>query len=137
MVQGYAPPWCQCGRLAGCAIHPGQPPAPHNFGLGNVLQVDHAENVIGETIKMRGNRGVASACPPEAIDSEARHFQKADLSHLGGLGDIVNTQARPKFLAISNAIGQRILEITANVVVGLHGDNVRAVGEQQQVTGNL
>ena len=49
----------------------------------------------------------------------------------------MNTQARAEFLAVGNAIGQRILEITANVVVRLHGDDVRAIGEQQQVIGNL
>ena len=137
VMQGNAAARRQCRRLAGRAIHPGHPPAPHNFGLGNVLQVDHAENVIGETIEMRGNRGVASACPPQAIDAEARHFEKGDFSHLGGTGNIVNAQARSEFLAVGNTIGQRILEITADVVVRLHGHDIRPVGEQKQVVGNL
>ncbi len=93
VVEGNAAARYQCRRLAGRAIHPGHPPAPHNFRLRNVLQVDHAEKMIGETIQMRGNRGVASACPPQAIDAEAWHFEKGDLSHLGGTRNIVNAQA--------------------------------------------
>ena len=137
VMQGHAAARRQGRRLAGRAIHAGHPPAPHNFGLGDVLQVDHAEKVIGETIKMRGNRGIAPAGPPQAIDAEAGHFEKGDFPHLGGTGNIVNAQARPEFLAVGNTIGQRILEITADVVVRLHGDDIRPVGEQQQVAGNL
>ena len=137
VMQGNAAARRQSRRLAGRAIHAGHPPAPHNFGLGDVLQVDHAEKVIGEAVKMRGDRGVAPAGPPQAIDAQARHFEKGDFPHLGGTGNIVNAQARPEFLAVGNAIGQRIFEITADVVVRLHGDDIRAVGEQQQVAGNL
>ena len=64
VMQGNAAARRQGRRLASRAIHPGHPPAPHDFGLGNVLQVDHAENVIGETVEMRGHRGIASARPP-------------------------------------------------------------------------
>src|SRR5229473_3094578 len=92
VMQGHAAARRQRRRLAGRAIHPGHPPAPHNFRLRNVLQVDHAEKMIGETIQMRGNRGVASACPPEAINAEAWHFEKGYLSHLGGTRNIVNAQ---------------------------------------------
>ena len=49
----------------------------------------------------------------------------------------MNAQPRPEFLAIGNAIGQRILEIAAHVVVRLHGHDVRPIGEQEQVAGNL
>ena len=137
VMQGDAAARRQSRWLAGRAIHAGHPPAPHNFGLGDVLQVDHAEKVIGEAVEVRGNRGVASACPPQAIDAQAGHFEKRDFPHLGGTGNIVNAQAGSEFLAIGNAIGQRILEIAADVVVRLHGHDVRAVGEQKQVAGNL
>ena len=131
VMQGDAAARRQCRRLAGGAIHPGHPPAPHNFRLGNVLQIDHAEKVIGETIEMRGDRSVASSRPPQAINAETRHFEKSDLPHLAGTGNIVNAQARAEFLAIGNAIGQRVLEIAADVVVRLHGHDVRAIGQQE------
>ena len=137
VMQGHAAARRQRRRLAGRAIHPRHPPAPHDFRLGNVLQVDHAQKVIGETIEMRGNRGVASAGPPQAIDAQTGHFEKSDFPHLRGTGNIVNAQARAEFLAVGDAIGQRILEIAADVVVGLHGHDIRPVGQQQQVVGNL
>jgi len=93
--------------------------------------------VIGEAIEVRSNRGIAPAGPPQAIDAEARHFQKSDLSHLGGTRNIMNAQTRSEFLAVGNTIGQRILEIAANVVIRLHGHDIRPVGEQEQVVGNL
>ena len=86
---------------------------------------------------MRGNRGVASAGPPQAIDAQAGHFEKGDFPHLAGAGNIVNAQARSEFLAVGDAVGQRILEIAADVVVRLHGHDIGAVGEQKQVAGNL
>ena len=138
VMQGNAATRSQGRRLTGSAIHPGHPPAPDNFGLGNVLQVNHAENVIGETIEMRCNGRVASAGPPQAIDSEARHFEKGDLPHLGRARNVVNAQARSEFLAVGNTISQRILEVTARMfVVRLHGHDIRAIGQQQQVVGNL
>ena len=137
VMQSHAAARRQGGRLAGGAIHAGHPPTPHNFRFGDVLQVDHAQKVIGESVQMRGNRGIAPAGPPQAIDAQARHFEKGDFPHLGGARNIVNAETRPEFLAVGNTIGQRVLEIAADVVVGLHGDDIRAVGEQQQVAGNL
>ena len=55
----------------------------------------------------------------------------------GGTGNVVNAQARTEFLAIGDAVGERVLEIAAHVVVGLHRHDVRAIGEQQQIVGNL
>jgi hypothetical protein len=49
----------------------------------------------------------------------------------------VNAQARAKLLALGDAVGERVLEVAAHVVVGLHGDNVRAIGEQHQIVGHL
>ncbi len=84
------------GGLACGAIHSRHPPASHNFRLGYVLQINHAEKVVGEPVKMRRNRGVAPARPPQAIHAQARHLEKGDLPHLGGPGDIVNrNRARP------------------------------------------
>ena len=101
------------------------------------LQIDDAEDVIGETIEMRGNVRVASARPPQPVDAEAGHFEERDLLHLRRTGDVVNAQTRSEFLAIGDAVGQVVLEIAAHVVVGLHRDDVRAVGEQQQIVGDL
>jgi len=131
VMQGNAAARRQSRWLAGRTIHAGHPPAPYDFGLGNVLQIDHAKKVIGETIQVCGNCGVAAAGPPQAIDTKARHFEKSDFPHLGGTRNIVNAEARAEFLAVGNTIGQRILEITANVIVGLHGDNIRPIGEQK------
>ena len=58
VMQGHSPPGRQGRRLARRAIHPRHPPTPHNFGLRNILEVHHAENVIGEAIDMRGDRFV-------------------------------------------------------------------------------
>ena len=49
----------------------------------------------------------------------------------------MNAQARAKLLALGDAVGERVLEVAAHVVVGLHRDDVRAVGEQQQIVGHL
>ena len=137
VMQGNPATGRQGWRFPGRSIHAWHPPAAHDLRLGNILQVDHAENMVGESVKMRGDRRVAPSCPPQSIDAEARHLQKCDLSHLSGPGNIVNAQAGAEFLAVGNAIGQRIFEIAANVVVGLHGDDIRAVGQQEEVTGNL
>src|SRR5215467_3922738 len=64
MVQSDSAACRQSRRLACRAIHSWHPPPPHNLGLRDVLQVHHAEKVIGKTIEMRGHGGIASARPP-------------------------------------------------------------------------
>ena len=49
----------------------------------------------------------------------------------------MNAQARAELLAVGDAVGERVLEIAAQVVVGLHRHDVGAVGEQQQIVGDL
>ena len=93
--------------------------------------------MVGETIKMRRNEGVASARPPQAVDAEALHFEKGNFLHLGRTGNVVNAQARTEFLTVGDAVGKRILEIAAQVVVGLHRHNVRAISQKQHIFGNL
>ena len=93
--------------------------------------------MVGETIKMRRHEGVASAGPPEPVDAETLHFEERNLLHLSGTGNIVDAQTRPEFLAVGDAVGKRILEVAAQIIVGLHRHDVCAVGEQQQIFGNL
>ena len=49
-------------RLAGGAVHAGQPPFGDDLRLGDVLQVDNAQDVVGEAVEVRRDMGVAS--PP-------------------------------------------------------------------------
>ena len=49
----------------------------------------------------------------------------------------MDAQARAELLAIGDAVGERVLEIAAHVVVGLHRDDVRAVGQQHQIVRDL
>ena len=106
-------------------------------GFVMFLQIDDAQDVIGEAVEMRRDVGVASARPPQAVDAEAGHLEERDLLHLRRAGDVVDAQARAELLAVGDAVGERVLEIAAQVVVGLHRDDVGAVGEQQQVVGDL
>ena len=124
-------------RLAPRPMHAGQPPARHDLRFGDFLQIDDAQNVVGETVEMRGNVGIAPARPPQPVDAEARHFQEGNLLHLCRTGDVVNAQARAELLAIGDAVDKRILEIAAHAVIGLHGHDVCAVGEQHQIVRDL
>ena len=65
------------------------------------------------------------------------HLEEGDLAHLRRTRDVVDAQARAELLAVGDAVGERVLEVAAQVVVRLHGDDVGAVGEQQQVVGHL
>ena len=56
VMQSNAAARRQRRRLAGRPIHAGQPPARHNLRLRDVLQIDDAENVIGEAVEMRRKR---------------------------------------------------------------------------------
>src|SRR5215472_12901613 len=87
MVQSDAAACRQSRRLASRAIHSWHPPPSHNLGLRDILQVHHAEKVIGETVEMRGHGGIASTCPPQAVNAQARHFEKSDFPHLGRTGN--------------------------------------------------
>src|SRR6185312_10938099 len=44
---------------------------------------------------------------------------------------------RPELIAVRDAVGQRIFEVAADAVVGLHRHDVCAIGQQEQVLGNL
>ena len=63
-------------------------PGSHHFDtisrLGDVLQIDDAQDVIGEAVEVRGDVRVAAAGPPQAIDADARHVEERDLARLGG-----------------------------------------------------
>ena len=93
------------------------------------MQIHHGQIVIGEAVRMNGKGGVASASPPQAIDAEARGFEKRDFLHFARAGNIVNAQAGAELLANGDAIGERVFEITADIAIRLHGDNVCAIGE--------
>ena len=49
----------------------------------------------------------------------------------------MNAEPRTEFLTVRNTVRERILEIAAQVVVGLHRHDVRAVGEQHHIVGDL
>ena len=49
----------------------------------------------------------------------------------------MNAEAGTKFLAIGNAVGQRVFKIAPEVVVRLHRDDIGAIGEQQHIFCNL
>ena len=72
-------------RFAAGAVHARQPPARDDLGLRDRLQVDDAEDVIGEAVEVRGYIGVTASRPPEPVDAQARHLEKRDLAHLGRL----------------------------------------------------
>ena len=118
-------------------IHPRQPPARHDFRLGWILHIDDAQDVIGKAVEMRRDICVASTRPPQAVDPEAGHLEECNLLHLCRAGNVVNAQARTKLLTVGDAVDERVLEIAAHVVVGLHRHDVGTIGEQQQVFGNL
>ena len=137
VVQRDALARCECGRLAAGAVHAGQPPLRHDFRLRDVLQIDDAQDVIGVAVEVRGDVGVAAARPPQPVDAEARHLEEGDLAHLARLRDVVDAQARAELLPVRDAVDQRVLEVAAQVVVRLHRDDVRAVGEEQEILGDL
>ena len=49
----------------------------------------------------------------------------------------MNAEAGSELLSISNTVRQSVLEIASDVVIGLHRNDVRAIGEQQQIIRNL
>ena len=91
-------------RLAGSAIHARHPPSRHDLGLRDVLQIDNAEDVIGEPIEMRCDIGIATTGPPQAINPEARHFEKRNLLHLGRTRNVMDAEAGTEFLTVCNAV---------------------------------
>jgi hypothetical protein len=93
-------------RFAGGAVHAGQPPPRHDLGLGHILQVDDAEDVIGEAVEVRGDVGVASARPPQPVDPQTRHLEERDLFHLRRARQIVDAEAGAELLAVGDAVGQ-------------------------------
>ena len=130
-------PWRERGRLAPGAVHARQPPLRHDLRLRDVLQIDDAHDVIGVAVEMRGDVRVPAARPPEPVDPEAGHLEERDLPHLGGFRDVVDAEPRPELLLVGDAVGQRVLEIAAQVVVRLHRHDVRAVGKKEVVLGDL
>ena len=119
------------------AVHARHPPPRHDLGLGDRLQIHDAQDVIQEAVEVRGHVRVAPAGPPQPVDAQPRHLQERDLPHLRRLGQVVDAEAGAELLLVGDAVGQRVLEVAAQVVVGLHGDDVGAVGQQHQVLGHL
>ena len=118
-------------------MHAGQPPLRHDLRLRDVLQIDDGEDVIRVAVEVHGQIRIAAAGPPQAVDAEAGDLEKRDLAHVRGLRDVVDAQPRSKLLPVRDAVGERVLEVAAHVVVRLHGDDVRAVREQQEIAGHL
>ena len=86
---------------------------------------------------MRRHIGVAPAWPPEPVDAEARHLEERNFAHLARLRDVMDRQAAAERFALGDAVGEAVFEIAALIAVGLHGDDVGAVGQQHQVIGYL
>src|SRR6188472_2432011 len=93
-----------CGYFAGCPIHARQPPSRHNLRLRGIGEIDDAQNVVSKSIEVGGNVSVTSAGPPQAIDAEARHFEKGNLPHLCRAGDVMNTETGAELLAVCDAV---------------------------------
>ena len=119
-------------------MHAGQPPARDDLRLRDVLQVDDAENVIGEAVEVRRHVRVAAAGPPEPVHADAGHLEERNLARLRGtFRDIEDRKTGAERLALAEAVGERVLEVVARVVVTLAAREVRAVREQQVVAGRL
>ena len=74
----------RCRHFAGRAVHARQPPFRDDDRLGNFLEVDDTQAVIGKAVEVRRNIGITSAHPGQPVDAKSRHFQKRDLSHFAG-----------------------------------------------------
>ena len=136
-MQRHPAPLAEVCFLARGAVHPRQPPARDDLRLSNGVEVDHAQNVIGEAVEVRRDIGIAAARPPEAIDAEARNLEERDLAHFARLRDVVDGKPRAELLALRDAVGEVVLEVAALAVVGLHRHDVGAVAEQHDVVGDL
>ena len=86
---------------------------------------------------MRRDIGVAPAGPPQPVDPEPGHLQEGDLLGSRGLGNVMDGKAGPERLLIGDAVDQRVLEIAALIVVGLHRHDIGAIGHQHQILGDL
>ena len=84
MMQRHALAWRQRRFLTARAMHAGQPPARHDLRLRDLLQIDDAEDVIGEAVEVRGEIRIAAAHPRQAVDAEAGDLEERDLPHLAG-----------------------------------------------------
>jgi hypothetical protein len=118
-------------------MHAGQPATRHDLRPSDVLQVYDAQNVVDEPVEMRGDVGVAPTRPPQPVDAESGHLEECDLPHPRRARDMVDTQARAELLAVGDAIDERVLEIATHVVVRLHRNDIRPIGEQDQIISDL
>ena len=82
VVERDAPSRGKRRGLAGRAIHAGQPPARHDLRLRDLFQIDDAEDVVDEAVKMRGHVRIPAARPPQTVDAEAGYLEEGDLLHL-------------------------------------------------------
>src|SRR5690242_7951230 len=73
-------------RLFRSAVHSGKPRFGDELRSGDIADIDDSKNVVGETVEMRGDIGVASAGPPQAIDAEARNLEESDLARVLWVG---------------------------------------------------
>src|SRR5262249_18057996 len=92
---------------------------------------------IREAVEMGRDVSITASRPPQTIDSQTGHFKESDFFHCRWPGNVVDAEPGPEFLAIRDAVCKRVLEVTAHVVVGLHGDNVCAIGKKKETLGDL
>ena len=119
--------------LPGRAVHARQPPLRHDDWFGDFLEVDDTKAMIGKAVEVRRNIGITPAHPGQAVDAKSRHFQKRDLSHFAGFGDVVDRQAAAEVLTLGDAFSEAVFEIAALVAIGLHGDDIGTVGDEKQI----
>jgi hypothetical protein len=89
--------------------------------------------MIGEAVEVCRDEGIAPAHPGQPVDAKPGYFEKRDLFHFTGFGDVVYRETAAEVFALGDAVGQVVLEIAALVAIGLHGHDVGAVGDKKQV----
>src|SRR3979490_194333 len=93
-------------HFAGGAVHARQPPFRDDDGLGDLVEIDDTKTMIGEAVEMRRDIGIAPAHPGQPVDAKPGHFEKRDLLHLAGPGDVVDRKTAAEAFALGDAVGE-------------------------------
>ena len=139
MMQRIALTFQPLRRFPRRLVHSRQPPAPGDFRLTRVGQVDSQENIVAKAVDQRGNVGPASADVPDSVDTDAVKRQKGDLSRFIRSGNIKNPQ--PGAPALILHVADRLAHRTGvvNLFVGKAGigEQIPGVDHQQQIVVRL
>ena len=138
-MQGIALTFRPLRGLPRRLVHPRQPPAPGNFRLTRIGQVDSQENIVAKAVNQRGNVGPAPADVPDSVNTDAVKRQKGDLLRFIRGGDIKNPQ--PGAPALLPYVADRLAHRTGviNLLVGEAGIGEQIPGgdHQQQIVVRL